>query len=318
MLTPTDIHLIVGVFSKLTTPDNVDIVLGEMVYDTASKSKRDIDITIRYKNELGEEVSFVGLQVKDHNRKLGSHEVEQLIQHFKDSKSIKKGGIISASGFTKPAINKAEHHRIDLYKFKDWNDTFKGLSHIRFPPDFRMDEISNVFIKRPDVKYIFDEEFSEQELSEFNGKAKVMNVDGTAIPQTDNLNDLTNNFVNKIFQNESIKLKLEQANINEEIPINVTIQVEKPPVININGRHIQLKQLNINGVVKKQIIQHKAQFKILVKHNDPEYQVGAAICELSNGLLVGLSTSNNDKATKLITIPIADRLRKKIHQIKIK
>jgi len=86
MLTLTDIHLIVGLFSKLTTLDNVDLELGAMVFHEASKRKRDIDVTIKYKDKDGDEVTFVGLQVKDHNRKLGSQEVEQLCQQFNDSK----------------------------------------------------------------------------------------------------------------------------------------------------------------------------------------------------------------------------------------
>lgn len=318
MLTPTDIHLMVGVFSKLTTPENVDIILGDMVHDIASKTKRDIDITISYKNDLGEEISFVGLQVKDHNRKLGSPEVEQLILHFKDSDSIKKGGIVSASGFTKPAINKAKHHDIDLYEFRDWEHLSNDLPHIQFPESFNFNEESNSFITNPDVQYIIDEELSEVEIADFTGEANVMNLDGTQIPKTKNINDLNNNFINQALQNEIIKLQLEKAKSEEETPINVTLNVETPPVVILNGRSVPLKLLNIRGVMKKHIKSTKAQFKILVKLDDPGYQVGAAITVMSNGSLLGLSTSLNDKSIKLIVIAIADRLLKKIHQIKIK
>lgn len=318
MLTPTDIHLLVGVFSKLTTPNDVDIVLGEMVYDIASKSKRDIDVTIRYKNEKGEEISFVGLQVKDHNRKLGSPEVEQLCLHFKDSKSIKKGGIISASGFTKPAINKAAYHKIDLYEFRNWDHTYKDLSHVQFCNNFYMNEISNDFIEGPHVEYIIEEILSESESAEFNEEAIILNYDGTQIPNTENLKALNNNFLNQIFQNETFKLKLQAAQIDEKIPINFELNVQKPPIVVLMGRQIHLKQLIIKGILEKHNSACKTVFKILVKHDDPEFQVGAAIAEMSNGLLIGLSTSNTDKSLQLITIPIADRLLKKIHQMKIK
>lgn len=318
MLTPTDIHLLVGVFSKLTTPDNVDIVLGEMVYDEAAQRKRDIDITIRYKNEEGEEVSFVGLQVKDHGRKLGSPEVEQLCLHFKDSRSIKKGGIVSASGYSKPAIKKAAYHQIDLYEFRDWDHSFQDLPHVRFNEDFKLTEVRNVFIKPPDVNYIFDEEITKQELGEFNGKSRVQNIDGTPIPQTSIINELNNNFINKVLQYETIRTQLEKAAIGAEIPINVTLTVETPPVVILSERQVQLKQVNVQGILKKVAEQCATQFKILVKLSDPAYQVGSAISEMSNGLLVGFSTSNNDKSLRLITIPVADRLREKIHQIKIK
>ncbi|MFZ4799200.1 MAG: restriction endonuclease [Bacteroidia bacterium] len=318
MLTPTDIHLIVGLFSKITTPNDVDIVLGEMVYDFASKSKRDIDVTIKYKNEKGEEISFVGLQVKDHNRKLGSPEVEQLCLHFKDSKSIKKGGIISASGFTKPAINKAAHHKIDLYEFRNWDHTFKDLSHVQFCDNFYLNEISNDFIEGPHFKYTIDEILSESESAKFNEEALVLDNDGTQIPNIENLKALNKYHINQIFQNETFKLKLQAAQIDEKIPIDADFNLLKPPIVVLMGRQIHLKQCNIRGILEKHNNACKTEFKILVKLDDPEFQVGAAISIISNGSLIGFSTSNFDKSIQLITIPIADRLLKKIHQMKIK
>ncbi len=319
MLTPIDVHILVGIFSKLTTPDNVDIILGDMVFDDAAKRKRDIDVTIKYRNDSGNEISFVGIQVKDHTRKLGSPEIEQLCLHFKDSSPIKKGGIVSASGFTKPGINKAAAHGIELYEFKDWDHSFKDLPHIRFPENFTLDEITNVFVGKPDVTYLLEkEELTEEEASAFNGNSKVMNQDGTPIPRTRVLSDLNNNFINKSLQHDIISSQLEKAEIGEETPINVTVNIENPPIVVLKDRQIMLQKVNIRGVMIKQVTSRKTHFKILVKLNDPKYQVGAALTELSNGLLMGLSTSNSDKSVKLITVPIADRLRNKIHEIKIK
>jgi hypothetical protein len=208
MLTPTDIHLLVGLFSTLTTPDNVDIVLGEMIYDEASRRKRDIDVTIRYKNDEGEEISFVGLQVKDHNRKLGSPEVEQLCLHFKDSKAIKKGGIVSASGFTTPAKNKAAYHKIDLYEFKDWEYSREYLGHVMFPKDFFVVEMSNRIIQPPHFGYITIEELTKEEQLEVTGSSLVQNVDGTPIPYVKNIQELLYAVINKMMQKDIFNKKL--------------------------------------------------------------------------------------------------------------
>jgi hypothetical protein len=90
------------------------------------------------------------------------------------------------------------------------------------------------------------------------------------------------------------------------------------PLLILAQKKVQLKQLNIKWILEKQAIKLNTQFKRLVKLNDPDYQVGCAITEMSNKLLIGLSTSNNDKSVKLIWIPIAERLKEKIHEIKIK
>jgi len=319
MLTPTDIHLLVGLFSKLTTPENVDIVLGDMIYDKASQSNRDIDVTIRYKNDLGEEVLFVGLQVKDHNRKLGSPEVEQLCAHFKDSIAIKRGGIISASGFTKPAINKAAYHGIDLYNFRDF-DTGTDLQHIKFPPDFQFHEIREVFTQKPDVNYSIDieENLSNIDISSFNENTPVFNIDGTAIDRTINIGDLNNNFINQILQHETIRLKLDKALEGEVFPINVTLHVENPPVAILGETKLLLNRVTISGSLIKEVHKIKTIFKILVKIDNPLYQVGGLISELPDNSLIGLITSTLDQSLQIITIPIAERNKKKIYKIKIK
>jgi hypothetical protein len=46
MLTPTDVHYIVGFLSLAAGPDHVDIQLGDFVYDAATKTRRDVDVTI--------------------------------------------------------------------------------------------------------------------------------------------------------------------------------------------------------------------------------------------------------------------------------
>ena len=146
MLTPTDTHLLAGILTKLTSPESVEIVLGNMMYDQASERKRDIDIAVKYVNEKEEEVAFVGIHVKDHTRPLGSPEVEQLCLHFKDTPSIQRGGIISASGYTKPGIRKAIYHGIDLYELKVWNRNSSVLEHMQFPKEFVFEEKNLFFL----------------------------------------------------------------------------------------------------------------------------------------------------------------------------
>ena len=318
MLTPTDIHLIAGLFSKISTPDDVDIILGEMVYDKAAKRKRDIDITIKYKNEQGKEISFIGIQVKDHTRKLGSPEVEQLCQHFKDTESINKGGIISASGFTKPAINKAKYHNIDLYELGDWEYNLNELPHLKFPKDFKLNEISNVFIDKPKIIYIFEEDLLEKSKTFFNGNSHVFYANGSEILNIKTIDELSNSFIRQVLNSKSVKADLDKAEIDEKTVIDVNVTITDNPAVLLENKLVPIKQVKINGTMQKKLNQCETHFKILVKLDDPEYKVGTAIGEMSNGLLLGLYTSSGDKSVKLMTIPISERVKEKIHQIKIK
>lgn len=120
VLTPTDIHYLVGFLSRAAGPDNVEIELGDFVYDAATKTHRDVDVTITTRDGDGSRKGFVGLEVKAHKRRLDSEHVEQLIQKLNDMPDITSRAIVSASGYTRPAISKAQHHGVDLYELTDW------------------------------------------------------------------------------------------------------------------------------------------------------------------------------------------------------
>ena len=50
MLTPTDIHYLVGLLAVASTPDSGEIEFGSLVMDEASESGQDMDIIITRKN----------------------------------------------------------------------------------------------------------------------------------------------------------------------------------------------------------------------------------------------------------------------------
>lgn len=318
MLTPTDIHLIVGSFCKLTTPDNVDIVLGEMVYDKASKRKRDIDIGIKYFNEKNEEVVFAGLQVKDHTRKLGSPEVEQLCLHFKDSESIKRGGIVSSSGFTKPGINKAAYHGIDLYEFRDY-DPSKELNHVRPSSENFLTEVKRQLVQPPRINFVLDSENENLDSTiPLKHELRIFNQQNESVPQLATIDDLAKKLINNLFRDEKVVNLLNQSNLDTEIPLNVIFPIENIKIEISDGNLILLKEVGISCVVSRVSTPLISKFKILSKLNDPSENVGAAICELSNGMLACFATSEIDKSLKLMMISLPDRLRNKINDIKIK
>jgi hypothetical protein len=111
MLTPTDIHFLVGLLTLISRPEGVELELGSMVFDAAAEKDRDVDVTVRAVGDDGAVSVFEGLEVKDHTRPLDVTHVEQLCTKLRDMPAIKDRGIVSASGYitrkvlsTKPGV----------------------------------------------------------------------------------------------------------------------------------------------------------------------------------------------------------------------
>lgn len=114
MLTPIDVHYLVGLLSLAARAEDVELELGDFVFDEASRSKRDLDVTITVRNADGSRSAYMGTEVKAHRRKLDSNIIDGLVQKLTDMPDVAHRAIVSASGFTRPAIRKASAHGVDL------------------------------------------------------------------------------------------------------------------------------------------------------------------------------------------------------------
>jgi len=317
MLTPNDIHFLVGILCKISTPDNVDIILGDMIQDIASKNKRDVDITISYKNLEGKTVSFVGLEIKDKSRKLGSQDIEQLCQKFKDMPAFHEGGIVSASGYSKPAINKADYHGIKLYELVKWNVTSKDLEHIQFPENFSLNEITYDFAGST-VIFNFERELTDREKMLFSNNLPVLSSPEDRIENITNLEQLGTKAFNTALQNDVIKKQLDCLKIGQSQVIKQPVYFRERLIVIIDKNEIVIKNAKIILNAKKIINTKPVEFKKLIKFNDPGFCIGSAITELSNGLVLVFVTSKMDKSLKIDWIPVPERLKNKIYKRKIK
>jgi len=153
VLSPTDVHYLVGLLTQVSNPENVDIILGDMVHDNIAEKDRDIDITVTYKDANGLISAFNGIEVKRHSRPLDVAHVEQLTAKLNDMPDLSHRGIVSASGYTKPARKKAEARGVDLFSLIQWNNTMEGFEHISFPPDFFIKEMTLIWADRPLLTY---------------------------------------------------------------------------------------------------------------------------------------------------------------------
>lgn len=112
MLSPTDIHYLVGFLYLASGREDITVVLGEKVPDEASESSRDVDVVIATVASHG----LLGVEVKDESRALDTPLVEGLCQKLNDMPSLSRRAIVSTSGYTAPALRKAERHHVECLR----------------------------------------------------------------------------------------------------------------------------------------------------------------------------------------------------------
>lgn len=98
---------------------DIDVTLGDMVEDAASGTRRDVDVTVTVDAPEGL-YAFKGYEVKHWASPMDVTDVEALALKLKDMPSVTHRAIVSTSGYTAPAISKAEYHGVDLFVLKRW------------------------------------------------------------------------------------------------------------------------------------------------------------------------------------------------------
>lgn len=113
MLSETDLHLVVGWLYAAHEGRQVPVVLGERVRDVTTGEDRDVDIVYAMTEDLG----LAGVEVKGEKRPLDTPLVEQICQKLTDMPSLARRCLVSASGFTQPALRKADAHGLECVRF---------------------------------------------------------------------------------------------------------------------------------------------------------------------------------------------------------
>lgn len=140
ILTPMMVQYLVGLCCLRHDPTAVEIIVGDMVYDKAAEKKRDVDITITFKNEDGSVSAFKAAEVKKESKPLDVATIEQLCIKFSDMPQITHKAIFSTSGYSEAAKAKAKYHLVDIYTLKPWNKRieydFPDFNGVSIPSEF--------------------------------------------------------------------------------------------------------------------------------------------------------------------------------------
>lgn len=312
MLTPTDVHYLVGLLTLVSTPEDVEITLGDMVYDSTADEDRDVDVTVSYKDADGSISVFKGIEVKKHLRPLDVIHVEQLIAKLNDMPSMNHRAIVSSSGYTKPARRKADAYGVELFELVDWKNTMEGFQHVKFAPWLTARQTVFVWASLPVIIFNPNQPIPDEIRSQIKHETCICDATGKVYAECPTVEQ----FIKNLMFNALNGIR-EEERIND-LPLgtvkDVRIHLEYPDEVYVELREgkLQLKDALIVGQVVKVGSELKPVFKVLVKAGESKPHVGCAIAEIFDGSLIGVTVSQADRNVNMIRIPLSDRNRKKI------
>jgi Restriction endonuclease len=125
-MSPMLTQYLVGLCCLKHHPDAVKVTLGDMLFDEAACKDRDVDVTVTIDSDNGDiETALFAFEVKKERKPLDVAVVEQIALKLADMPTVRTKGIVSASGFTKTARNKARAHGIELLELKPWTSELR-------------------------------------------------------------------------------------------------------------------------------------------------------------------------------------------------
>lgn len=310
MLTPIDVHYLVGLLTLSASGDDVEVELGSMVEDVTTETKRDVDITVTHSTSSGEH-GYAGIEVKRHGRKLGTEHVEQLCAKLNDMPSLTSRAIVSASGYTKPSVKKAEARGVDLLELVELSrldlsefsvQVDAGLSfthsegkwidrHFAFLPERRLTAAQNQALH---AGPLLAGEKTPHEL-------KTLKELGPAMAQR---------YLDQLSDEENAQLRE-----GKTLFVNQRIEILDPPHVLAGGDQVFVDHMRLQGRYQQSTSTTKPKLFGLRRLGDSKPYVGCAVGE-AGGHLLGILLRQSGGAP-LALIPISDRLKKKIYRQKL-
>jgi Restriction endonuclease len=312
MLTPTDIHYLVGILATASTPDDVEIELGSMVNDIAAEKKRDVDVTVTYMDDDGSIRAFVGIEVKAHKRPLNVEQVEQLAAKLADMPTITHRSIVSASDYTKAARRKAKARGVELFHLKDSTDNMNAFDHVKFLPTADFTDWQVEWYEFEKAHFILPDEINADDYEHL--MPVVCNAAGEIIAiSIDELRD-------KIIQ-EALHAFIgypEQSlrTADQPYPVDLIVDIPSDLHLSLGDLKVPINQMQIIGSIIWRKTIHRPTYKILVKEGEERPFVGGMVTISNNGEIFCVVASSSNRSIQVYAVPLADRNKKKIRQIK--
>ncbi len=314
MLSHNDIHYLVGLLASAGTPEDVDLELGALVYDDAERKKRDLDIAIRRRVSAGAE-AYLGMEVKDEKRPLHVDKVEQLVRKLNDMGELTIRAIVSASGYSDGARNKAEYHGVDLLRLDKWDSGSREVG-VTFAPGFSF-ERRTLFTELRHVS--FEVEWKEGEaITECDLDWPVTTVAGEPIAGVATLSAL-NDYVSKVAVSQCVgNPAIEAIEIGRSFEHAQTVILQDTPLIWAGTRAGHVKAGHFSGRLVWKGDRIKPDFRVLVHDKDDSPFLGCAVAEGIDGGLMGVAFKEAPSPLTYFALPVSERNKTKIKELKLR
>lgn len=314
MLTPTDTHYVAGLLTLSSSPAGVEVEVGSMVPDTAAGVARDVDVTIKGKDGEGRTVILAGREVKAHGRPLDSTHVEQLACKLNDMPGLGSRAIVSASGYTTPAVRKAAKHGILLYELVELPDTGTAFDHFR---------ANRVPLTQSGLEWFGPlqahvnprHHTSTTETAACAANPPMRFRDGRCYPDCPDLNAFI-----KLMKLHVANELMKQWGPDEQIPgrwkvahVVLDVSAHQAEVVTRNV-HLPITEIVFDGKVRWRVETRESRFMVLRRLGEAKPDAGCCVFELPGWGLCGLVVSNTNREIRFMNIPVSDRKKKKVYR----
>ena len=254
-------------------------------------------------------------EVKDHTRPLDVTHVEQLCAKLGDMPAITDRGIVSASGYTKGAVNKARSSGATLYSLIEWTVPVE-IATVTLIPNFEYVESGYRWAEGPHIHFSPSLEVPDLLVQQLRPDTPVFDKTGAPLSTPSTYKGLADRLAAGAVNVAKTEGHPPEMAVGEKKSVVYNIRLSDEPFALIGDERISLGQATLTGVIEYVEQRSQPLCKILVRLDDQQPIVACAVFEMTGGNLGGLAFDGN-RQFRFLNIPVADRLLRKIYQRKL-
>lgn len=278
--------------------------------DEASRTARDVDVTITARHPDGSVAAYAALEVKDESQPLDTPTVEQLIAKLRDMPSITHRSIVSSSGYRGPAKSKAAYHGVELLTLREWHRGERIYSFLN--PDFKASVEINLFnwVRRPKVVPITE------------GEQDVPMPRSTLVIMHDGSFPITLGQLADVAAEKELSL-ITQRGMFDDLPNGARRRIQRQPRFeqswkaSLASESVRIIGFDIEGEVIAKRTRETPVMKLLVHEATGQPHAACLVGIMPTKDLCGAVFTSENPNPHIVRIPVSDRNLKVLNRIKL-
>lgn len=308
MLSPIDVHYLVGFLSSVGQPDDVEFELGALVRDVGSETNRDVDVCVTRRSPQGVQC-FRGIEVKAERRPLDVIAVEQLCAKLNDMPNLTGRHVVSASGYTTPAARKAEKHGVELLRLEDLDPARHKLGTSLFSPDVSF--LQSRVLER-NLHTRLDIAFGPRGPTPIAPSSAIVDDNGCPIDNLPDVQAVGNAMARQVADAYQTTPAVAAVEPGVPIPVDCMVTLDRNLRIQAGGRLLPITNAQVTGTVTWRLETINTQLKTLVRHSDNVPFVDCVIAERENGELLLFAAQGVPSRITIGRVTVSERNKTKI------